>query len=83
MPQSPFMMILALSKNPRDSEVVVFQAVMKSVFVLIGMCAQTKERVKHFGAEQRMRLPELCFSREATGAVVFNRAHKIDCRIRT
>lgn len=51
MPQSPFMMILGLSKNPKDSEIVVFQKVMKSVFVLIGMCVQTKEGVKHFGAE--------------------------------
>lgn len=56
---------------------------MKSVFVLIGMCAQKGERVKRFGAEQRMRLPELCFSQAATGAVVLSRAHKVDYRIRT
>lgn len=51
MPHSPFMMILGLSKNPKDSEIVVFQKVMKSVFGLIGMCVQTKERVKHFRAK--------------------------------
>lgn len=56
---------------------------MKGVFVQIGMCAQKGEGVKHFGAEQMMRLPELCFSWVATGAVVLNRAHKIDYRIRT
>lgn len=77
------MMISGLSANPEDSDVVVFQGVMKSVFVLIGMCVQKGERVKHFGAQQRMRLPELCFSQVDTGAVVLNRAHEIDYRIRT
>lgn len=44
MPQSPFMMILGLSKNPKKSD-VVFQEVMKSVFALIVMCALKGERV--------------------------------------
>lgn len=55
MSQSPFMMIIRLSKISKNSEAVFFQEVMKSVFVLIGMSVQRKERVQHFGSEQKMR----------------------------
>ena len=76
------MMILGLSKNPKDSDVVVFQGSNEKCLVLMRMCAQKGKRVKHFGAEQSLRLLELCVSQVATGTVVFHRAYKIDFRIR-
>lgn len=77
MPQSPFMMILGLSKNPKDFDIVLFffQEVMKSLGA--GCELHTEGRgVKHSVVEERTRLPEL-FSQVATGA------HSIDYRIRT